>query len=1215
MTQHIHNKSLLKFLTNFRFDLFRVFLITYISLWVLFFVNQISSVSPESFNREFEKELVSYTAVYEQVVLDYQNGQDILSRLHDDVSFYVFNNSVVSYWSRAVHVPSYYEVKGNFLHKLIINDHGKFLVTKIQSTSDERNGFEFVFLRQLEFDYPVGNQYLSRGINFEILPYQIYQVGDIKEYDHVFTFENEPIFSFSFHDRQPIIPLWLTSSLIALLGFIVLRFCSRWSNPFYRLAIALVCLGSIYTIHHHLGFFWTKYPELNAGIDWVRGLSVLRLLVVVYFLVISILVFWNPTFNKGIDRSKESITIFDYIVAAVFCVFSFLTFFLVISFAEKVLDLQFLAVDVTYSWSDFTMPLSFLIGWLLMFLFFFLINQILVQESWRAVRDKRKMFLVMIAAYAVMVLSGSGVGVEVKLTFTFLLTFNLVNIAFDLSHCLNKLNQKTLAYIFLTLVLSALTHSQLVYKSYEEHILSDKLRFAQELLIDEDLNAENYLSRLSEKMSNDQFIISRMLTPNQSKEIVKRRIERAYLSSQLAQYDIRTHIFYPNGLSALPNDSITYDLLQRKYATEDNITDCDNVYLKNDSRHSGVKNYAAFVPVFRYDSLIGRFVFELNLRREQSTTVLPGLLQESAWSSNEVSRSYDYALYHKKELQYSRGSFQYDRFFEPDWLGASKLFEKGIEVGNYHHLAVDAVGNKAVIITSETYDNYRFIYNFSFMLALLVLMSSLFFVLMSYFNKRSTRFNLSIRIQLFTGSIMLVALFVFTIATINYARSNFIYRLNDQNIEKAAHFSRMLADKVQKSLEGNIQLEELGQQVSQIARNAHVDINLFDPQGKLMTTSLEAFFERGLHSRYMSAEAVEEMISEMKRHTIIPQKVGEFTYNSTFAAIRSHDNGKLLAILEMPFFTANKELNQQETMIFNNAVTIFTLVLIISFMFSYLAGRFIARPIELLTQKLSRTTLHGRNEPIEWKRDDEIGQLISEYNQMINTLESNKLELAKNQRESAWREIAKQVAHEIKNPLTPMKLSLQHLARTLGENSNEEIQGRFNSLIRQIDTLSDIVNSFSSFARMPVPEMEPLVLNEVCKETASIFESEHNFFRAAIDDQELKVLGDSKLLGRIIANLVLNALQSVPEGRRPEAVLSLSPEGLKARIMVCDNGSGIPPDIREKIFVPNFSTKKEGSGIGLAVCKRGVELMQGTIWFETKESIGTTFYLEFPLIP
>ena len=278
----------------------------------------------------------------------------------------------------------------------------------------------------------------------------------------------------------------------------------------------------------------------------------------------------------------------------------------------------------------------------------------------------------------------------------------------------------------------------------------------------------------------------------------------------------------------------------------------------------------------------------------------------------------------------------------------------------------------------------------------------------------------------------------------------------------------------------------------------------------------------------------------------------------------------------------------------------------------YYASRNLSMPLRLISSRLSGVSLAKLNEPIKWEANDEIGLLVKEYNQMLHKLEKNKEALARTEKESAWRQMARQVAHE--NPLTPMKLSLQHLSRTLPSETDEKLKKTIKSLLQQIDTLDDIASSFSEFAKMPIPKREKVELCEVLREAIELhIHNEHVHFGIDIPEHEIYVWTDAKLMGRIFSNIIINAMQSSNEDEQSKIAIAMKTADAEVHISIADNGSGIPEEIKDKVFIPNFSTKYTGSGLGLAIAKRGVEHAGGQISFTDNEPTGTVFHISLPL--
>jgi len=237
---------------------------------------------------------------------------------------------------------------------------------------------------------------------------------------------------------------------------------------------------------------------------------------------------------------------------------------------------------------------------------------------------------------------------------------------------------------------------------------------------------------------------------------------------------------------------------------------------------------------------------------------------------------------------------------------------------------------------------------------------------------------------------------------------------------------------------------------------------------------------------------------------------------------------------------------------------------------------------------------------------------------MVIELERSVELLAKSERETAWREMAKQVAHEIKNPLTPMRLSVQQLQRAW-DDKNEDF-GQYlkrvsKTIIEQIDTLSSIASEFSNFAKMPVAKLENVDVGEILTKTVELFHGTENIeIELQKSDRELHILADAEQLNRVFINIIKNGIQSIPDERSGEISVVLYSKEDKAIIEISDNGKGIPEDVRQKMFKPNFTTKTSGMGLGLAIVQNILEQIEGEITYKTRVGHGTTFIISLPLI-
>ncbi|HHG83208.1 MAG TPA: HAMP domain-containing histidine kinase, partial [Bacteroidetes bacterium] len=397
------------------------------------------------------------------------------------------------------------------------------------------------------------------------------------------------------------------------------------------------------------------------------------------------------------------------------------------------------------------------------------------------------------------------------------------------------------------------------------------------------------------------------------------------------------------------------------------------------------------------------------------------------------------------------------------------------------------------------------------------------------------------------------------------------------------------------------------------------DINIYYNTGKLHLSTQPAIYELGLTSEYMNPAVYHRIRSGEISDIVIEDKIGNINYFSGFFPIMN-DNRKIVGFLNIPYFKNQDKINQQSLGLLTLLVNIYVFIFLAIGIIAVLISNSIIRPLALLSNKLEDTNLGRRNEPIEWSSHDEIGEIIQAYNQMLDKLAESETKLAQSQREMAWQEMARQVAHEIKNPLTPMRLSVQHLVRTWARDKpeNEKLNGLFGKVTKtilvQIESLVNIADSFSQFSKMPEPKNSTFLLNQVVQEVADLYSASKEVqLKMDIPTAEFYVFSDRDQLSRVFNNLVKNAIQAIDHGEGKVEIL-MKITGNQATITISDNGKGISGEIGQRIFEPKFSTKSSGMGLGLAIVKKIVEGSGGRIYFESEVGKGTKFYVELPRV-
>ena len=403
-------------------------------------------------------------------------------------------------------------------------------------------------------------------------------------------------------------------------------------------------------------------------------------------------------------------------------------------------------------------------------------------------------------------------------------------------------------------------------------------------------------------------------------------------------------------------------------------------------------------------------------------------------------------------------------------------------------------------------------------------------------------------------------------------------------------------------------------EIYQIADVQNMNFKIYDLEGNLIKSS-EPRFESDSILRCLSAEILNGLKQGRDKKYIIKNHVAGDRFQSSYTYITDR-KFKPIGILNLPYLEDNS-FNEMELREFLTRLGIvYLFMFFIATIMAYIVSKYITRSLKTISDKLDQTRLSKRNEKIILNNpSEEIGNLVDAYNSMVDELGESAVKLAKSEREQAWREMAKQVAHEIKNPLTPMRLSVQSFERKFDVNDPnilKKVSEYTKTLIQQIDTMSNIASAFSNFADMPAQQNETLNVVKTVKLALDIFNED--YIRFISDEKEIIANLDRTQLVRIVTNLVKNAIQSISDQEQGKIVVSVFSEKDKVKISVADNGIGILEENKEKIFEPKFTTKTSGMGLGLAMVKNIVESYKGEITFSTVEGKGTVFTVSFPKV-
>lgn len=1165
--------------------------------------------------------------------------KDFNALFSDQEYVYLFENSKLKHWSRADYIPRYFQIQGDYRLRYFESESGIFVVKRTKVLR-ENSLTEVFILIELYRKYPFFNKYLKSAQHDRyFLPQYNTEVrrADATTESPIFI-EGLPIFEIDVSLKKDSLTLdnYVRLAVGVTIIFVFLLFLYRIFKRRFDLTRRLVyfyyllfTLVAFRVIIYYLPFpkeldkldvfspalVNLSYFNLSLGDTFLNSLFIL---VSFWFLLRC---FFKSNFyvliSTWLFRTRYGVVL-QYLASASFIVIGLLATIYQYQTTYTVLFNSPIEFDVSRS-------LLFGVNEVLLLLViccngisFFILLQLLCRLQLRMLQRKQLSFVLLTIIIAAVGVVAYFFKSELLPLYVVFFLYAFVTVFFEFPRDLGQFKYNTFLYFLLCSSVISFVHSYGVFKKQWETDLLDKKRFANDLLIESDLLAEYLISDISDRLNNDLFVISRMLSSSMNKDDVIKKIKRVYFNNYFDKYDIKINLFDAKGHPWIsePSGKNTYSDFLMRYAHDRNKTEYNNLYLVGTDEAITTNRYFQFVDLKRYEKEIGHILIELRLKSIIPHNVYPELLVDYQFSDFFTKKQFDYAIYRNDSLAMRYGGYNNQLNFNPDWLFEKELYTKGLEKRGYHHFAVKSkVHDKVITITSRLYEKMAIFSNFSFLLLLFLIV----IVVLVVFNYKELKIirkiNLSSKIQFFISIAFSIPLISLSIVISNSLDASFKANANKKYVNQASVIANYMIDDFASYINGALTREIVSNKVAEIAKFTQVDLNLYDNEGELLSSSQPSIYDNNLHSDFANPKALNALRFGNSDYVIYPETLGKLTYQTLYHGLKSYENGALIGMIGLPFFDAESSVQQQQVVIFNQVIRVFSIIFLLSLFGSYYVGKILTKPLSLIANRLRSTNFQNKNEPIKYDSSDEIGLMVKEYNVMLENLEKSKGVLAMSEKESAWKEIAKQVAHEIKNPLTPMKLKLQHLSRLSSKEDfdAQQLKEPVESLLAQVNTLNDIASSFSSFARMPIPENEKFDVVNVLTDVTELFNQDKGFITLTSTAEHLLMMGDTKLMRRVFNNLLLNAYQSIPDGVTPAIRVVLSELRGVVKISIADNGRGIPTEVADKVFTPNFTTKSSGSGIGLAVTKRGVELMQGKIWFETKVNEGTTFFLEFPL--
>lgn len=785
--------------------------------------------------------------------------------------------------------------------------------------------------------------------------------------------------------------------------------------------------------------------------------------------------------------------------------------------------------------------------------------------------------------------------------------------------------KQDLSYYSLILMIFTFTIFFVVFEdaNIQEKDFVTQNKLIENLANERDEMAENFLQEINDRLVSDTTLTNKIIdiSFDQDTKIISYLL-RKYFYGFWEKYDLSVSLcgnteFYGSENQAENCKGYYYNRFNEFGQKVQNT----KFWFINDN--SGKITYTGVIEVpLKTDSRNLKLYISLYEKLVSKRLGFPKLLTDKS-SVNKIDyNNYSYAKYKNGELAVKFGNYSYD-LIDLDFINKNKK-RFYIQKNGYKHLVYKDKQGEKIVLSKEKNNIFDLVISFSYLFIFFNFLVFISIIFTDYrFAFKKFKFNFTNQIKFAMVFILVLSFIVFGAGTIYFALK--------QNKKVT---TEEIADKVQSvlvELKHKLQYEEvltpawhtekydhLDELLAKFSKVFFSDINLYDTDGYLLATSRSKIFNKGLTGKQMNPKAFKMMSIIKKTEYIHREKIGKLEFLSIYTPLEN-DNNKIIAYINLPYFAKDDNLQNNISNVFIATINLYLVLFLITIFIAFIISTEISRPLRMLQSKFRAVQLGKKHKEIVYKKKDEIGELVKEYNLMVNKLQASAKKLAESERESAWREMAKQIAHEIKNPLTPMKLSIQFLQKSWYDKieNTEEFENRLNSvsetLIEQIDTLSAIASEFSSFAKMPKARKEEVEIVKKLTTVTQLFNNTQNIdISLKLNKIEsLNIIADKEQISRVFINLIKNAIQAIPESKKGKIKITLKKSDTKATIIIEDNGNGIPDDKKERLFEPSFTTKTTGMGIGLAIVKNIVNSAGGEIWFESKINKGTRFYVEF----
>lgn len=756
-------------------------------------------------------------------------------------------------------------------------------------------------------------------------------------------------------------------------------------------------------------------------------------------------------------------------------------------------------------------------------------------------------------------------------------------------------------------------------KEYESNRVN-----TSKLAIERDLSLEMFLREMEPAIQSDPFIS--VLTSVGGAELIKNRMMERYLYNDVVRnYDITLSTCSQNNLITLGQGTEPvgcfsfYENMIKEYGVP--LESGSNIYYLHD--YNGRASYLGMFTYFDPSTYeVSRLFMELESKYKNDVLLNPlDAVTARSVTAASLSRRYSYARYSDDRLVSYGGSYVYPVAPPSDIdVGYTMLTRNG-----YVHF-VNRLSDEDITVISRTKRPFfPHVVSFSY----LALFFGFYVLLFTRRWRKEKLFNLPKHSLKRKITLLITFTMVLALGTMGIGSVVFVMRLNRANIREAmdavmSSAQTALAEPCRYAMRYNeINTPELFSAMEEFTRITRNDLNLYNIHGELIRSTKPELFDQFLVGKRMNNRAFRQIVKQRQLRFVELENIAGVRFFSIYEPVFNGD-GSMVAIANVPYFNRSEDVTSATATTVSAVINIYLVLLLAAIALGAIISNSLSKPLVEIKERIDRLALTG-NRRIRYRNSkDELGVLINSYNKMVEDLEESTRQLAQNEREQAWKEMARQIAHEIKNPLTPMKLSIQYLMRMKEAGVpgwEDKLESVSKSLLEQIDTLSQTATEFSSFARFFSEEITRVDLDALIAEQKEFFDNREDLAIEYCRPESGEALVDARRsqLARVLVNLITNSVQAIDSAglANGHIRISLFPARIAEadgwRIDVEDNGPGVSEEDLPKLFTPNFTTKKTGTGLGLAICRSIIEQSQGTISYSHSELGGARFTILLPV--